>query len=1163
MAHLEIALLGHFAVTVDGRPLTRFGTDKARALLAYLVVEADRDHRRAMLAGLLWPDVPEATAHHNLSQALLLLRQTLGEKAASSSSETPFLLTTWQTLRFNPESDYTLDVAAFQAGVAVCTRGAPERLTPADVLTMTQALERYRGEFLSDPWQVNSQAFEEWLLFKQTQLHVQAVDALDCLGQYHEQRGEFALAAAYARRHIALDPLREQAHRQLMLALALDGRRSEALAQYAACRALLAQELGIEPAPETTALYEQIRAGGAVGDRPQRRQPQREKPVTGPLASPPVFVGRTRELARLDAALELAAAGKGQIVFVTGAAGSGKTALLDAFARRGLAAHADLLVVNSSGNAYTGLGTPYWLFIEILRQLHSGAANGAALSLSQVHHLDMAHPGIVQSLAKAAPDLERFISGGRHTGGGSGLEQAGLFDQLTRALQAVASHHPLVIVLDDLQWADRNSLNLLFYLGRRLSGQRILIVGTFRSDVLDQGYASLAYLHEQDVGERHPLVALVHEVQRHLGDICIDLARAEGQDFIAALVDAEPNRLGAEFREILYRHTGGHALFTTELLRGMQERGDLVRDTQGYWVEGEQIAWSTLPAQVEAVIAERIGQLLPEWQAMLAVASVEGDEFTVQVLAHALDLPEAEVSRRLSGALSRHHYLVVPVGMQPVGARSLARYRFRHLLFQRYLYNQLDPVEQAHLHLTVGRALETLYAEHAYAISLPLARHFELGGVADKASAYLLAAGKRAAHLAAPEEALRLLTRGLDLLKRLAPSPEHAQQEAEVQLALGTALLSKGWSAPERAQAFERAYDLCQRAGATAQLAHSLLGLADIHLARGQCSQATAIGEQLLTLAQSTRDPLIAIFAHYVLGMTYFFMGQVHPARQHLEQAAALYARCADTLPDLAETDIGVRSMVWLGITLWGLGYAEQADDCIRQAVAGARALEHTFSLRFALSVGALSVCWLRYDLPALRAALRHLAALRSDASPDLFRPWSVIFQGWLAAVDDHDPESPTHMQQAIGQWEADDAQGGHALHHALLAQAYLALGQAEDARVTLEHALIQVAATGFRFFEAELLRLQGEALRLLDRPAEAEACFLHAIAVAQEQSAKAWELRAVLSPCRLRQAAGALAEFEAARQHLAALYAWFTEGLDTPDLQDAAALLAESEVTL
>lgn len=779
MAHLDISLLGHFAVTLDGQPPIHLRTDKIRALLAYLVVESDRDHRREMLAGLLWPDVSEEAARHNLSQALFMLRQALSDEASLPMAATPpFFLTTRQTLRWNPASDYTLDVAEFQAELATCTRTSPDRISSADARILAQAMERRRGEFLSMPLHVDSETFEEWQLLKQTQIHMLTANALDYLAGYHELRGEFALVAHYARQHVALEPLCEQSHRQLMAALALDGRRPEALAHYAAYQALLVQELGIEPAPETTALAEQIRAARLAGALlPSNRQ--RENPGTGPSVSPPAFVGRACELARLDGALQSALAGRGWALFVTGDAGSGKSALLDAFARHALAAHPDVLIINGSGNAYTGLGDPYWPFIEALRQLSGDTDGPSTLSRAQAQRLDVAHPSILRTLAESSPDLARSIASGLKT------VAPGLFDQITRVLHAVASHYPLVMLLDDLQWADRESLNLLLHLGRRLTGQRILIVGAFRPDALDRGHSTPIYLHEQDGGQRHPLATVVNELQRLLGDMQIDLAQTEGRAFVDALLDSEPNHLRAEFRETLYRHTGGHALFTTELLREMQARGDLVRDGQGYWIEGPHITWDALPARVEAVIAECIGQLPPDWQAMLALASVEGDEFTVQVLARAQGRPESEISRRLSGALTHHHLLVVPVGVQRVGEQRLDRYRFRHLLVQRYLYDRQDPVERAHLHLSVGDTLETCYGERASEISLSLARHFELGGAADKAITYLIQAARRATHLTATEEALRLLAHGLALLRQLETSPARAQQKAELQLALG------------------------------------------------------------------------------------------------------------------------------------------------------------------------------------------------------------------------------------------------------------------------------------------------------------------------------------------------------------------------------------------
>lgn len=1163
MAHLTIALLGDFKVALDGQALTRFDTDKMRALLAYLAVEVERDHRRAMLAGLLWPEIPETAAHHNLSQTLLRLRTLLGDKStATPQLAAPFLLATWQTLRFNPDSDHTVDVAEFQRAATLGLRGAPEQLSPERAQLLTQALSWYQGPFLSDLWLINSPAFEEWQLLKQTQLHILALEALEALGRYHIRHGELAIAVDCARRQIALEPLRESAHRQLMQALALEGRRAEALAQYGACQALLARELGIEPAAETQALSAQIRAGregSPQRDVVREPPPRREKPVPAALPAPPAFVGRARELARLDESLEQMLAGQGQILFVTGEAGSGKTALLTAFAQRALAAHADVLVVNGTGNAYTGLGDPYWPFIEMLQQLRGADVYSISRSRGQAQRLLAVHSSIMEILADCSPDLARFVASG--VGASTiDLAQTRLFEQLTRALHAIAARYPVVLLLDDLQWADRDSLNLLFHLGRNLSQHALFLVGAFRPDVLNQGYSPQVYLHEQDAGQRHPLATLIHELQHRLGDIRLDLAQSEGREFVDALIDSEPNHIDEAFRETLFLHTGGHALFTTELLREMQARGDLLRDANGYWVAGEKIAWGALPARVEGIIAERIAQLHPEWQTMLRLASIEGAEFTVQVLARVLELSEDEIGRRLGGALSRYHHLITPVGIQYAGAQRLTRYRFRHLLFQRYLYNRLDSVEQAQLHLSVGRALEALYAEHALEISLPLARHFELGGEASQASVYLLRAGERATRWGATEEALRLFARGLALVQRLPPSLARAKQETELQLALGEALLAKGWNAPERAQAFERAYVLCQQAGGSGQLARSLLNLADVKLARGQLDLARATGEQLLELARSAQDPLIAVFGHSVLGAAFFFNGSMLLAREHLEQVVRAPALPASAL--LARTEVGldVRSWVWLMATLWGLGYADQAAVCSQKAVALARAEDHAFSLGFALSFSELHLGWLRHDLPGMRAALQHLGALDHGAVLSVFQLWEAIFQGWLDAVGEHSSEGYHKMQQAIDLWAMGE-QTARAYQYLLLAEATMALDQVAAAHEMLVQGLAHSTQTDAAFLKAEMLRLQGEALQRLGQPEKAAAAFNDAIALAQKQAAKMWELRAALNLCRLREAFGTVHEFAAARQQLAEVYAWFTEGFDIPDLQAAAALLAKTDL--
>ena len=545
-------------------------------------------------------------------------------------------------------------------------------------------------------------------------------------------------------------------------------------------------------------------------------------------------------------------AGAGGVAFVAGEAGSGKTALLGEFARQAMEAHADLVVATGCCNAITGggvtagigavtgIGDSYLPFREIL-QLLSGDIEAkrasAALTPEHARRLWTILPDTIAALMEAGPDLldtfvpraglvlraEAFagqavrgaskdrLSRLRQPAGGDArsqqfaLQQADLFEQVTRVLQCLARNHPLLLILDDLQWADAGSVSLLFHFSRRLVGSRILLVAAYRPDAIA--------LPAEDA--RHPLESVVNEIQRVSGDRPIDLDQCEGRQFVEALLDAEPNRLSASFRAQLAHHTEGHPLFTVELLRGLQEGGDLVRDAEGRWVEGPALHWETLPARVEAVIAERIGRLPDRCRALLAAASVEGEEFTAEIIARVLGVDESAIRQCLDGDLGDRHRLVAAVSLRRLGARKLSRYRFRHHLFQRYLYDHLDVVRRVDLHEAVGSALETLCGEapdDLDALAPRLAWHFEMAGLLDRAATYYLQAGRRAARLAAHEDAIGHLTRGLALLEGSARTrPNGSRLKLDLQLAsISPSLLARGFWAPERVHTVAQAYELAE-----------------------------------------------------------------------------------------------------------------------------------------------------------------------------------------------------------------------------------------------------------------------------------------------------------------------------------------------------------------
>jgi DNA-binding SARP family transcriptional activator len=297
MARLDIALLGGFGARLDGQPVEGFVSTKARALLAYLATEADRPHQREELAALLWPECSTPKARRSLSQALFNLRSILGDRdlpgtpghTRASSDESsaglpvcsiPFLLVRSETIQCNPASDQHADVTLFtsllQASAEHAHHAGEE--CEACLRRLAEAVDLYRGDLMQDLAIGDSAPFEEWAAVRREQLHRQALDALQRLAAAHGRRGDYARGLSYAWRQVELDPWREEGQRHLMHLLALAGQRGAALAQYETCRKALAEELGAEPAAETTALYDQIREGSLFVVRPLGRSWREDGP---------------------------------------------------------------------------------------------------------------------------------------------------------------------------------------------------------------------------------------------------------------------------------------------------------------------------------------------------------------------------------------------------------------------------------------------------------------------------------------------------------------------------------------------------------------------------------------------------------------------------------------------------------------------------------------------------------------------------------------------------------------------------------------------------------------------------------------------------------------------------------------------------------------------
>ena len=492
------------------------------------------------------------------------------------------------------------------------------------------------------------------------------------------------------------------------------------------------------------------------------------------------FVGREEELARLDDAWAEVCTGHGRVLFVTGEPGDGKSALLNAFAARLRQGEPGARVADGDCNPQTGTNDAFLPFREILAELtgtetptgeagQDGAtppSQGRWLQVTRnilLEHgpdlVDIFVPGgalVTRLGAQAADRLRKRDRDPGQAGDGArpGLERRHLLEQYTNVIRTVAEERPLLLVVDDLHWADEASLSLLFHLARRLADRPVLLLGAYRANEVLEARGD----------HSHPLAPVVNELKRYFGDITIDLQSAQeagGRRFIDELLDTEPNGLGPHFRDALYRHTGGQALFTVETLQHLKEQGSLEKDEQGRWIAPADLAWAGLPARVDGVIRERLRRLAPEHRELLDAAAVLGEQFHVEPLALMLDRDPRSLRRTLSDDLARSHQLVQADKLERLDGLRLARYAFRHNLIHRFLYEALDEIERPMLHERAAEALEQLTDGEADALSVHLARHFDLAQLPDRAAPWYLAAGQRAQRSLALEEARRQLEAAL------------------------------------------------------------------------------------------------------------------------------------------------------------------------------------------------------------------------------------------------------------------------------------------------------------------------------------------------------------------------------------------------------------------
>jgi predicted ATPase len=684
---------------------------------------------------------------------------------------------------------------------------------------------------------------------------------------------------------------------------------------------------------------------------------------------------------------------------------------------------------------------------------------------------------------------------------------------------------PVVCLFEDAHWSDPTSLELLDLLVYRVPALRVLVVITARPEFVSRwgGYAHVT----------------THTLNR--------LTRREGAALVAAVTGGKA--LPPAVLEQIVAKTDGVPLFAEELTKMVLESHLLVDQGDHYALAGA-LPPLAIPATLQDALLARLDRLATVKE-VAQVGAVLGREFAYKLLA-AVSLPRDEALQEALDQLV-HAGLLFRRGTPPE-----ASYRFKHALVQDAAYASLLKRTRQQLHQHIAQVLEARFPETAEFQPELLAHHYTEAGLTEQAIPYWHRAGQQALQRSTNLEAVQHLTRGLALLATLPDSSTRAQQELDLQMTLGPALIAtRGWGAPEVEQTYVRARALCQQVGETPQLFPTLLGLCAFYRSRGAFSIVRELGEQLDRLVQRAATPLHRLAAHDTLGMTLYYLGDYATARAHLEQGIALTDPTTQRALALhSGVAPGITCLAFAANTLWCLGYPAQAVWRSQEALALAKVLAHPYSLVFAQHWAA-SLHYRRREVLAVQTQADALLTMATAQGFPTYTGYGICWQGWVLAMQGQGEAGIAQMRQGLAAFMATGQELSQPLHLVLLAEAAGYAGQVAEGLRLLAEALAAFEASERGDLLAEAYRLQGVFLlrQTVSEAAQAEACFQQALSIARRQQAKSWELRAAMSLSRLWQQQGKRAE---AHELLAPIYDWFTEGFDTPDLQEAKTLLEE-----
>ena len=868
-------------------------------------------------------------------------------------------------------------------------------------------------------------------------------------------------------------------------------------------------------------------------------------PGTASTAARPVL-GREAELNRLQDWLEQSCGGDKQLAFVTGEPGIGKTTVVNTFLEQ--TRHVPgLRVVRGQCLEHYGAGEAYLPLLDGFTRLCRSAEGGPVLDVLRQH----APAWLAQMPSVLSPQERAQLQTQPEN-----ASRERMLREMAQAIEAMASDAPMLIVLEDLHWSDFSTLELISFLARRRDPARLMIIGTYRPvDVI--------------LGD-HPLKGVKRELQAH--GLCRELplgylSEASIGEYLALRFPR--HQLPGRLRRTIHQRSEGNPLFIVDLVEFLIDQNMIVRqnDTWRLDVDFLQIH-REVPANLRQLIEKQIERLTSDERTVLEAASVAGMECSVAAIAAGLDQSVEWVEQHCEQLANRHHFLSPAWLVELPDGTITPRRRFVHVLYLDVPYRLMSPMRRSQIHQRIAERGVAIYSDRTGEIAAELAMHFEQSRDWPRALEYLVQAAQNAAARSAHHEAIDLAHRGLEVVKLLPETHEHAKREMKLRMILSTSLMQlKGFASAEVEKINAPCRDLFWRHGPSPELFYMLWSQNFYQQFTGRLLPALEISHQLMQLAEGLNDGALIMEAHQSTAALLVLLGRCSEALGHLEKGSELYSTYGNhRYSALGNFNSKVMFECFTALALLELGHIDKSAERLTAGLALARELGHPHTLVTTLHVAAQRY-QLQGDASLVYDYAKEAFELADEYGFAIWRAYGLIELGWAEAELGNTSDGIEKMRGGLADYEATGAKLRTPYFLGMLADQLGKTGQGEKGLAVITQAIELALSTAEGYGLSDLYRIKGELfiksnswLKAGRHPSDsigssavlqARACFRDALKIATDQGAKWRQLRAASSGHRLDLMFGNSTSAE-----LAQIYSSFTEGFETQDLTETRALL-------